>query len=178
LSAALAILLLQPSPPLLFRGEDWGATEPFPFFCDFKGELADAVRNGRKKEFSESYARHGNDIPDPLSADTRASAVLDWDVTTNGANAERLALTRALLAVRKRAVMPLLKSMRKGAEASLKDNILMARWPAGADTLQLLANLANSPARRPVLAWGHAIWGGHLPAVLPPWSVYAAVGSR
>jgi maltooligosyltrehalose trehalohydrolase len=178
LSAALAILLLQPSPPLLFMGEEWGATEPFPFFCDFKGELADAVRNGRKKEFSESYARHGNDIPDPLSADTRASAVLDWDVTTNGANAERLALTRALLAVRKRAVMPLLKSMRKGAEASLKDNILMARWPAGADTLQLLANLANSPARRPVLAWGHAIWGGHLPAVLPPWSVYAAVGSR
>jgi maltooligosyltrehalose trehalohydrolase len=178
LSAALAILLLQPSPPLLFMGEEWGATEPFPFFCDFKGELADAVRDGRKKEFSESYARHGNDIPDPLSADTRASAVLDWDVTTNGANAERLALTRALLAVRKRAVMPLLKSMRKGAEASLKDNILMARWPAGADTLQLLANLANSPARRPVLAWGHAIWGGHLPAVLPPWSVYAAVGSR
>jgi malto-oligosyltrehalose trehalohydrolase len=178
LAAALAILLLQPSPPLLFMGEEWGATEPFPFFCDFKGELADAVRNGRKKEFSESYARHGDDIPDPLSANTRASAVLDWDVTTRGANAERLALTRALLAVRKRAVMPLLTSMHGGIKASIKDNILIAGWPAGAVTLQLLANLANSPAQRPVLDWGHAIWGGDLPAILPPWSVYAAVRGR
>jgi malto-oligosyltrehalose trehalohydrolase len=178
LAAALAILLLQPSPPLLFMGEEWGATEPFPFFCDFKGELADAVRNGRKKEFSESYARHGDDIPDPLSANTRASAMLDWDVTTRGANAERLALTRALLAVRKRAVMPLLTSMHGGNKASIKDNILIARWPAGAVTLQLLANLANSPAQRPVLDWGYAIWGGDLPAILPPWSVYAAVRRR
>ena len=42
--AALAVLLLQPGPPLLFMGDEWGAREPFPFFCDFKGELADAVR--------------------------------------------------------------------------------------------------------------------------------------
>ena len=104
--------------------------------------------------------------------------MLDWDVTTKGANAERLALTRALLAVRKRAVMPLLTSMHGGTKASIKDNILIARWPAGAVTLQLLANLANSPAQRPVLDWGYAIWGGDLPAILPPWSVYAAVRRR
>ena len=54
--AALAVLIMQPSPPLLFMGEEWGATEPFPFFCDFKGELADAVRQGRKREFAEAYA--------------------------------------------------------------------------------------------------------------------------
>ena len=53
LAAALAVLLLQPSPPLLFMGEEWGATEPFPFFCDFKGDLAtpyatDARRNSLK----------------------------------------------------------------------------------------------------------------------------------
>ncbi len=179
LAAALAILLLQPSPPLLFMGEEWGATEPFPFFCDFKGDLADAVRNGRKKEFAEAYAQHGDDIPDPLSADTRASAVLDWNVTTNRPqHVERLALTRALLAVRKRAVMPLLTSMRGGAEASFKNNVLLARWPAGAGTLQLLANLAGTLTRRPALDWGDAIWGGHLPTTLPPWSVYAAVGRR
>ena len=32
-------------------GEEWGATTPFPFFCDFSGALADAIRDGRRKEF-------------------------------------------------------------------------------------------------------------------------------
>ena len=178
LAAALSVLLLQPAPPLLFMGEEWGATEPFPFFCDFKGDLADAVRNGRKKEFAEAYAHHGNDIPDPLSADTRASAVLDWNATSRPMHAERLALTRALVAVRKRAITPLLTSMHGDAEASFNNNVLVARWPAGSGTLQLLANLAGTPAQRPVLDWGDAIWGGHLPQTLPPWSVYAAVGRR
>jgi maltooligosyltrehalose trehalohydrolase len=178
LAAALAILLLQPSPPLLFMGEEWGATEPFPFFCDFKGDLADAVRNGRKKEFAQAYARHGNGIPDPLSAATRASAVLDWNAATIPRHAETLALTRALLDVRKRAVTPLLASMRGGAEASLKSNVLLARWPSGSGTLQLLANLAGTSAQRPVLDWEDPIWGGYLPPMLPPWSVFAAVGRR
>lgn len=175
LAAALAIMLLQPSPPLLFMGEEWGATEPFPFFCDFKGDLADDVRDGRKKEFAAAYTRHGDDIPDPLSADTRASAVLDWNAVSRPVHAERLALTRALLAVRKRAVTPLLASMHGDAEASFKNNILLARWPAGPDTLQLLANLAGTPSQRPVLDWGDAIWGGNPPPTLRPWSVHAAV---
>ena len=178
LAAALAILLLQPSPPLLFMGEEWGATEPFPFFCDFKSDLADAVRNGRRREFADAYTRHGDDIPDPLLASTRASAVLDWNATNRPAHAERLALTRSLLAVRKCAVAPLVSSMRGGAEASFKNNILLARWPAGSRTLQLLANLAGTLAPRPVLDWGDAIWAGHLPPMLPPWSVYAAIGRR
>jgi maltooligosyltrehalose trehalohydrolase len=178
LAAALAVLLLQPSPPLLFMGEEWGATEPFPFFCDFKGDLADSVRNGRKKEFAEAYAQHGDDIPNPLSADTRASAVLDWTATSEPAHAKRLALTRTLLATRRRAVTPLLTSMHGGAEAWFKNNLLLALWPSGSGSLQLLANLAATPAQRPVLDWGDAIWGGHPPPALPPWSVYAAVRRR
>jgi maltooligosyltrehalose trehalohydrolase len=71
LVSALAVLLLQPGPPLLFMGDEWGARQPFPFFCDFSGDLADAVRKGRRREFAEAYAAHGNEIPDPLSPDTR-----------------------------------------------------------------------------------------------------------
>jgi maltooligosyltrehalose trehalohydrolase len=159
-------------------GEEWGATEPFPFFCDFKGDLAEAVRNGRKKEFAEAYARHGSDVPDPLSADTRASAVLDWSAARRPRHANRLALTRALLAVRKRAIVPLLNSIDGSAEASLKNKMLLARWPTRDGTLQLLANLAGTPVQKPELAWGDAIWGGHPPPTLPPWSVYAAIGGR
>ena len=37
--------------PMLFMGEEWGSKAPFPFFCDFKGDLADAVRKGRRAEY-------------------------------------------------------------------------------------------------------------------------------
>ncbi len=46
IDAALAITLLAPMPPMLFMGEEWGARTPFPFFCDFDGELAEAIRQG------------------------------------------------------------------------------------------------------------------------------------
>src|SRR5262249_28100389 len=50
-AAALSVLLMTPMPPLLFMGEEWGAREPFPFFCDFRGDVGEAVRRGRRREF-------------------------------------------------------------------------------------------------------------------------------
>ena len=79
LTAALAVTLLAPMPPLLFMGEEWGATQPFPFFCDFPEPLASAIRKGRRAEFKAAYAELGDDIPDPLAEETFHSAVLDWD---------------------------------------------------------------------------------------------------
>src|SRR5262249_56375083 len=70
LEAALAITLLAPMPPLMFMGEEWGARTPFPFFCDFTGALAAAVRNGRRAAFKDAYARLGGGIPDPLDERT------------------------------------------------------------------------------------------------------------
>jgi maltooligosyltrehalose trehalohydrolase len=176
LKVALAVLLLQPSPPLLFMGEEWGATEPFPFFCDFTGDLADAIRNGRKREFAEAYARHGDEIPDPLSGDTRTSAVLDWDSPGKPEHARRLELTRALLATRRRWIVPLLPAMTGGGSATFDDGILHATWPAGPDSLLLLANVSSTPTPCPPIAWGDQIWGDAPPRDLPPWSVYAAIG--
>ena len=46
LRGAVAILLLSPSVPLLFMGEEWQADEPFLFFSDLAPELAVAVRDG------------------------------------------------------------------------------------------------------------------------------------
>ena len=177
-AAALSVLLLQPGPPLLFMGEEWGATEPFPFFCDFKGELADAVRNGRKREFAEAYAKHGDEIPDPLAEQTRDLAVLDWGAREEPVHARRLELTRALLAARHRHIVPLLRSMTGPGQATLTGGLLTARWPANGKTLCLLANLSStSQSRPPDIAWeSQVIWGGHPPAELPPWSVYAAIG--
>ena len=79
IEAALAITLLAPMVPMLFMGEEWGSKAPFPFFCDFQGELADAVRNGRRNEFADAYAKYRNEIPDPLDVSTVQAAMLDWE---------------------------------------------------------------------------------------------------
>jgi malto-oligosyltrehalose trehalohydrolase len=178
LEAALAVLLLQPSPPMLFMGEEWGATEPFPFFCDFKGELADAVRDGRKKEFADAYAKHGGEIPDPLAKETRDAAVLGWDARTKPAHAKRLELTRSLLAARKKWITPLLPSMTGAGDVTFGSGLLVARWPAADKMLMLLANLSDKPARQPPNSvWRNPVWGERPTEDLPPWSVYAAIGS-
>ena len=53
------------------------------FSATFKGELADAVRKGRREEFKSAYAKLGDEIPDPLEEQTFRSAVLDWDAREN-----------------------------------------------------------------------------------------------
>lgn len=177
LEAAQAVLLLQPSPPLMFMGDEWGATEPFPFFCDFSGELAEAVRDGRKREFAAAYAKFGADIPDPVSPTTRAAAVLDWAARDKPMHAQRLALTRSLLLTRKRWIAPLLPSMTDAGDVTFRSGLLTARWSAGGKHLLLMANLSDIDNTRPSDgAWGTPIWGEPPPERLPPWSVYAAIG--
>ena len=175
LEAELAVLFLQPGPPLMFMGDEWGAREPFLFFCDFKGELAEAVRQGRRREYAEFYAESGDEIPDPLAAETRGSAVLDWDVRGQPAHAKRLALTRSLLVVRQRVVVPLIPAMTTPGEVHFDSGLLTARWAAGEKTLILLANLSDAGKAKPAASWGEPIWGGAPPSELPPWSVYAAI---
>ena len=88
IEAALAITLLAPAIPMLFMGEEWGSKAPFPFFCDFHGDLADAVRQGRRREFAGAYAKYGDEVPDPLAAATFRSAVLDWEARDRAGGAQ------------------------------------------------------------------------------------------
>jgi maltooligosyltrehalose trehalohydrolase len=77
LRLAAGLLLLAPRLPLLFMGEEYGETGPFPFFCDFEDQtLAEAVRRGRKAEFAAFGWEE--EPPDPLARATRDSAVLTW----------------------------------------------------------------------------------------------------
>ena len=177
LTAAFVVLLLQPGPPLMFMGEEWGTRHPFPFFCDFTGALADAVRQGRKREFAAAFALHGGEIPDPLAAATRDAAVLDWSELAHPAASSRLELTRSLLAARRRFIVPLLPAMTSAGEASFRDGVLRACWRAGTRRLMLLANLSANRKRHPLAQWGEPIWGGPPPRDLPPWTVYAAIGN-
>jgi maltooligosyltrehalose trehalohydrolase len=175
IEAALTVTLIAPTTPMLFMGEEWGATSPFPFFCDFKGDLANAVRKGRREEFAWAYAKYGDDIPDPLDEATARSATLDWTALDRDPDRSRLALVRDLLAVRRREIMPRLAGARFG-DASVKDNLLKAHWQmADGTTLRLLANLSDreitgSPEVTGTLIWGRAL-SGHLPAWAVRWHI-------
>jgi malto-oligosyltrehalose trehalohydrolase len=179
IEAALAVTLLAPMPPLLFMGEEWGSKRPFPFFCDFKGELADAVRKGRREEFRCAYARLGDEIPDPLEEQTFRSAVLDWDARQTPQGGARLKLVRDLLTIRRQEVAPRLADATFGS-ARLEGGVLIAEWILGDNSmLQLAVNLSDKAAGRPSnLHSGRPVWGDNASETMPPWSAIWIIGAR
>jgi maltooligosyltrehalose trehalohydrolase len=163
-------------PPLLFMGEEWGSTMPFPFFCDFDGDLAEAVRNGRREEFKAAYTTLGDEIPDPLAEETFRSAVLDWDARDTPRGRDWIAFTRALLQTRAREIAPGLAEA-AFASAQWEKDILTASWRLGGGHLNVLANLSAKETSRPQgISLGRSIWGGTVAETLPPWSVYWGIG--
>jgi malto-oligosyltrehalose trehalohydrolase len=177
LEAALAIMLLAPMPPLLFMGEEWGSRQPFPFFCDFHGDLAEAVRNGRREEFKAAYDKAVDGIPDALADRTFRSAILDWNESVRSENKQRHDLVRSLLAMRRREIVPHLAQAAFG-KVQTWGPVIAAEWQLGAaGKLLLLANLGDSVADRPLRALGTPIWGGAPPPQLPRYSVFWGIGA-
>jgi maltooligosyltrehalose trehalohydrolase len=176
IEAALAVTLLAPMIPMLFMGEEWGSQAPFPFFCDFQGGLADAVRKGRRQEYAWAYEEYGDEVPDPLDPATLRSAVLDWESRTSAQDA-RLALVRKLLALRKAEIMPRLDGARFGDADAADNGLLTARWRMGdGATLRLIANLSEREIALPDIITGAPIWGGDAAGPLAPWSVIWRLG--
>jgi maltooligosyltrehalose trehalohydrolase len=178
IEAALAITLLAPTIPMLFMGEEWGSKVPFPFFCDFKGGLAEAVRKGRRDEYAWAYEKFGDDVPDPLSEATFRSAILDWETTADGGR-ERLALVRELLAIRRQHIMPRLAGARFGEARVADDGTLNANWQLGTDArLSLTANLSDRTiAMQSKEVRGAPIWGRPGDA-MKPWLVIWRLETR
>ena len=138
---AHALLLTSPYIPMLFQGEEIGARTPFPFFCDFDGDLADAVRRGRLAEFS-AFSGFDGALPDPLDPATFAAA-RPYDAPPDDADDWR-ALTARLLAWRAAHVVPLLCSGQTSAKVQvLGDKALRATWHFKAGTLHSLVQLGQ-----------------------------------
>jgi malto-oligosyltrehalose trehalohydrolase len=146
--AAMAILLLAPSSPLLFMGEEFAARTPFLFFCDFEKGLAEAVAAGRRNEFagfarfSDPESRAG--IPDPNAATTFENSRLDWDELTQSRHREWLGFYRHLLKLRCQNIVPRLSNP-CAIEAHYEvheERGLSVHWDfADGSKLDLLANL-------------------------------------
>lgn len=132
LEAATVLLLLSPMVPLLFMGEEWGAEEPFLYFTDHKPELAEAVRDGRRSEFSAfsffSEAEVREQIPDPNAVETFNQSRLDFSSCLQPAHRERLSFYRELLALRAREIMPRLQGATATGTRILADKAVSAHW--------------------------------------------------
>lgn len=141
--AAYALLLVAPYIPMIFMGEERGATTPFLFFADYSGDLAQAVRDGRAAEFA-GIASLGSKVPDPLAPDTLAQSRLDWQDSDHARG--WLDLTRRALAFRAAHVVPLLKSGRSGMAQVVRHGSagIEATWPFGAGTLHLRLSLGHA----------------------------------
>jgi maltooligosyltrehalose trehalohydrolase len=162
LRAAAATYLLAPQIPMIFQGEEWGTEQPFAFFVDFADpDLAEAVRTGRREEFAkfpefaDPTAR--DRIPDPTSAETYRSSILDWSAPESSPHREWLAFYRDLIALRRREIVPRLGGMRGHAAERhvLGKNALRVEWRLGDGSfLTLLANYGHTPVEAPPIEPG------------------------
>ena len=183
--AASAILLLAPSPPLLFMGEEFGAQSPFLFFCDFEKDLAGAVTAGRRNEFAHftefSKPAERERIPDPNAATTFAASRLNWSVVAQPQHKEWLGFYRQLLKLRSEYIVPRLSNACR-IEAGYEvhgDRGLSARWRFRDNSeLTLLANLGTVPLSGLKSSASHIIYANAeasvdalQPGTLPAWSV-------
>jgi malto-oligosyltrehalose trehalohydrolase len=183
--AATAVLLLAPWIPLIFMGEEWATTGPFPFFCDFGPELAARVREGRRREFArfeefrDPAARAR--IPDPGAPETFEAAVLRWHELESAAHREHLALCRQLLDLRRRELVPRLVGIPGNAAhfEPIGERALRVRWRLGdGSRLQLLAHLGPGEVQlggrakgRPLFATPEPTQSSVARGALGPWSV-------
>lgn len=156
--AALACLLLAPQPPMLFMGEEWAASTPFLFFCDFGPELAEAVTRGRRGEFRR-FAAFADPaaqarIPDPNLAATFEASKLRREEREHAPHRERLARVTALLALRAKEIVPRLANLRGGGRYEVAGDTLHVQWTLGdASHLHLFANFGKiTAAPRPAPA--------------------------
>ncbi|MGM0584036.1 MAG: malto-oligosyltrehalose trehalohydrolase [Pseudomonadota bacterium] len=154
LSAFQTVLLLSPHIPLIFMGEEFAETRPFLFFTDFEGELADAVRQGRLREFADfpAYAGHPEalaEITDPNATTTFLASKLDWRRLEAPEGEATFARLRELLALRRQRLVPRLSGAGAGTVLAAEAGALAVDWPLAGAAWRLRANLSDTPRPLP-----------------------------
>jgi maltooligosyltrehalose trehalohydrolase len=100
LKTGAALVLTAPFVPMLFQGEEWGASTPFQYFTDHQDpQLAAAVSAGRRKEFA-AFGWDPATIPDPQASETFSRSKLDWSELEQAPHREILEWHRQLIRLR------------------------------------------------------------------------------
>jgi len=150
LRAATMLLLLSPQIPMLFMGEEFFSKNPFLFFTDHHDELADAVRNGRRKEFAHfaafSNAETREQIPDPNARESFEASIPDWPESGDEFH-------RNLLALRREKITPHLPGTHSLKAEALGKAGIFAQWRLGnGSILTLAANFGATSLTCPLCA--------------------------
>jgi maltooligosyltrehalose trehalohydrolase len=182
LKVAAGLVLTAPFTPMLFMGEEWGASTPWQYFTDHADPgLTTAVADGRRAEF----AAHGwrpSDVPDPQDPATFLRSKLDWSEPGQGEHADLLRWYTELIALRR--ARPELTDPRLGRVRASYDED--QRWLVlRRGGLRVIANLSAEirqvPVDRPVLsvlaASGPGVTAGPDSVTMPP-SILAVAETR
>jgi maltooligosyltrehalose trehalohydrolase len=182
LAAATALLLLSPTIPLVFMGDEWGTRTPFLFFTDHNEELAKLVREGRRREFAHFAAfqdeKRRAQIPDPNAAATFAASVPD---ASESEGSETLELYRRLLALRHAHVVPGIEGCRSAGARAIGPAAVCGGWNLGNGTrLTIAANFGDGAVDLPEMP-GDVIYQsgvGRTATNLPPYSVIVTLAAH
>jgi maltooligosyltrehalose trehalohydrolase len=140
LALAAVLTLTGPFTPMLFMGEEYGATTPWQFFTSHpEPELGKATAEGRIKEFE----RMGWDpavVPDPQDPETFTRSKLNWAEASGGDHARLLELYRSLIALR-RSSPDLTKLGFEDTAVEFDDDARWLRYRRGG--VQVLLNFAD-----------------------------------
>ncbi len=168
LRLAVVCTLLAPSVPLIFMGEEFAASTPFLFFCDFGPALAEAVREGRRGEFGK-FERFRDPqaqaaIPDPNDAATFSASKLKWEEIDEPVHREWLSLYTSLLELRRSHIVPRLARMTPAGGFELVGaSGLAVDWTLGdGSRLHLAANFGAAPLAGVPLRGGEILFASEL----------------
>ncbi|MDD2877737.1 MAG: malto-oligosyltrehalose trehalohydrolase [Acidiphilium sp.] len=140
LRAAILLLLLSPQIPLIFMGEEFGETRPFLYFTDHQSaDLAEAVRQGRRREFAKFAAFSSKEVPQNIP-DPNDPATFTASVPTFASNPHASSwfeFYAALLEIRHKIIMPRSVGARSGGASALGRTGVRAVWHMG-DGMRLI----------------------------------------
>ena len=143
-------ILLSPFVPMLFMGEEYGETAPFPYFVDHGDpELIDAVRRGRAREFGGTD--WSTDVADPADPQTFQQAILDPSCAGRAPHRPLLEMYRELLRVRR--AHPIVTAPTAAQVAAVTDGVLVFERAHDGMVASLVMHFGETPTA-----------GGHLSA--------------
>jgi maltooligosyltrehalose trehalohydrolase len=154
LEAATALQLLAPQIPLIFMGEEMASKAPFLFFTDHNPELAKAVREGRKAEFS-TFSQFSDPALIARLADPNAHDSFDRSKPNPAAECAtaRALFYHELLKIRRDEIVPRLPNTRALDARALGTAAVVARWQMGDGSLLTVAcNIGQSSVGMPSLS--------------------------
>ena len=165
LRALSSVYLLLPQIPMLFMGEEWGASTPFPYFCDYHGDLADQVRRGRVDQLKALDPAPSEDelsrAPDPQAESTFRSAQLQWEELTEPEHSSLLEWYRKLIATRRERIIPLMNGLAGPCSQSrvIAPAAFTITWTLPSRiSLTLSANLCDAPRQGFPSRQNEVIW--------------------